>query len=49
MSGRLNARLHHRLGLIHDTVEGAFLRAGMLLSTLALLVVVYLMLWFLQR
>ena len=49
MPSRLNARLHHQLGLIHDTVEGAFLRAGMVLSTLALLVVVYLMLWFLQR
>jgi hypothetical protein len=49
MSGRLNTQLHHRLGLIHDTMEGAFLRAGMLFSTLALLVVVYLMLWFLQR
>lgn len=48
MSSRLNARLHHHLGLIHDSVEGAFLRAGMLLSTLALLVVVYLMLWFLH-
>lgn len=49
MSYRLNARLHHRLGLIHDSVEGAFLRAGTVLSTLALLIVVYLMLWFLQR
>lgn len=49
MPGRLNARLHHKFGMIHDTVEGAFLRAGMLLSTLALLVVVYLMLWFLER
>jgi hypothetical protein len=44
MGGRLNARLHHRFGLIHDSVEGAFLRAGMVLSTLAVL-----MLWFLQR
>jgi hypothetical protein len=49
MSGRLNTRFHHHLGTIHDGVEGAFLRAGMLLSTLALLVVVYLMLWFLER
>ena len=49
MSGRLNARFHHHLGMINDTVEGAFLRAGMLLSTLALLIVVFLTLWFLQR
>ena len=49
MSGRLHARLHHHLGMIHDGVEGAFLRAGMLLSTLALLLFVFLALWFLQR
>ena len=49
MSDRLNARLHHHLGTIHDSVEGAFLRAGMVLSTLALLVVIYLMVWFLGR
>ncbi|HLK49005.1 MAG TPA: hypothetical protein VKT49_12770 [Bryobacteraceae bacterium] len=49
MSYRFNARLHHRFGLIHDSVEGAFLRAGIVLSTLALLIIVYVMLWFLER
>jgi hypothetical protein len=49
MTGRINARLHHHLGSLHDSVEGAFLRAGMLLSTLALLVIVYLMLWLLGK
>jgi len=49
MSGRLNARLHHQLGLIHDTVEGAFLSIGMLLSTLAMLIVVFLTLMLLER
>ena len=49
MSDRFNARLHHRLGLIHDTVEAAFLNAGMLLSTLALLMFVFLTLWVFGR
>jgi len=49
MSGRFNARLHHQLGLIHTTIEGAFLTAGMLLSTLAMLIVVWVALMFLGR
>jgi hypothetical protein len=49
MSGRLNARLHHHFGIIHDSIESVFLRAGILLSTLALLITIYVMLWFLAR
>ena len=49
MSGRLNARLHHQLGSFHTTIEGAFLTAGMVLSTLAMLVVVWITLMFLAR
>ena len=45
MAGRLNARLHHQLGMIHTTIEGAFLSAGMLLYTLALLIIVFLAVW----
>lgn len=49
MSGRLNPRLHHPLGLIHTTVESAFLTAGPVLATLTLLVIVYITLYFLGR
>ena len=42
MSGRHHLRLHGHLGMIHTTVEGAFLTAGVLLSTLVTLLVVYL-------
>ena len=48
MSGRLNTRLHSHFGVI-QTVESAFLTAGMVLSTLAMLLVVYITLWFLGR
>ena len=41
MPGRLHGRLHNPWGMIHTTVEGAFLTAGMVLSTLAMLLVVY--------
>ena len=40
---------HHRMGLIHTTVEGAFLTAGMLLSTVVTLLVVYVAIQFLAR
>ena len=49
MSGRLNARLHNQLGLIHTTVESAFLTTGTVLATLAVLVVVYITLFLLGR
>ena len=49
MSGRLNQRLHHPLGLIYTTIESAFLTAGTVLATLALLVVVYITLYFMGR
>ncbi len=49
MSSRLNARLHHQLGLIHTTVESAFLTAGTLLATLAMLVAVYITLMVLEH
>ena len=49
MSGRLNARLHHQLGLVHTTIEGAFLTTGIVLSTLAMLIVVWITLMFLGR
>ena len=49
MPGRLNTRLHSGLGMIHTTVEGAFLTTGMLLSTLLVLVFVYVAVLFLGR
>jgi hypothetical protein len=49
MSSRLNSRLHHQLGVIHDTLEGAFLSAGMMLSTLIVLFVVYVTLMLMGR
>ncbi len=49
MSGRLHGRLHSHLGMIHTTVEGAFLTAGMVLSTLVTLLVVYIAISFLER
>jgi len=49
MSGRLNARFHHQLGLIHTTIEGAFLTAGMVLSTLVMLIVVWVTLMLMGR
>ena len=41
MSGRYHGRLHSPWGMIHTTVEGAFLTAGMVLSTLVTLLAVY--------
>ena len=49
MAARFNARLHHQLGLIHNTIEGAFLSAGMVLATLAMLVLVYVTLMLMER
>ena len=48
MLGRWNMRPHSHFGLIHS-IETAFLTSGMVLSTLAMLVVVYIVLWFLAR
>ena len=45
MPGRLHGRLH----MIHTTVEGAFLTAGMVLSTLVTLLVVYVAISLLAR
>ncbi|MBZ5578637.1 MAG: hypothetical protein LAP40_18910 [Acidobacteriia bacterium] len=47
MMNRLHARNHY-LGLVHG-VEGMFLTAGMLLSTLVTLVAVYFVILFLGR
>ena len=49
MSGRLHARLHSQFGFIHTSIESAFLTSGMVLSTLLVLVVVYVVLLFLGR
>ena len=49
MSGRLHGRLHSHLGMIHTSVEGAFLTAGMVLSTLVTLLVVCFAVWCLGR
>ena len=49
MSGRLNARLHNQFGLIHTTVESAFLTTGTVLATLAMLVIVCIALFVLGR
>jgi len=49
MSIRANARFHHQLGLIHTTVENAFLAAGMVFSTLAMLIIVWVTLMLLAR
>ena len=49
MSGRLHARLHDHLGMIHTTVEGAFLTTGMVLSTLVTLFAVCAAVWVLER
>lgn len=48
MPGRLSTRPHSHFGLIHG-IETAFLTSGMVLSTLAMLVVVYIVLMFLER
>jgi len=49
MASRLHGRLHNHMGLIHTTVEGAFLTAGMVLSTLVTLLVVYVAVSFLAK
>ena len=49
MSAKLHDRLHNQLGMIHTTVEGAFLTAGMLLSTIVTLLIVFIAIAFLAR
>ena len=49
MAGKLHGRLHNHFGMIHTTVEGAFLTAGMVLSTLVTLLVVCVAVWILER
>lgn len=49
MSGRLHGRFDSHLGMIHTSVEGAFLTAGMVLSTLVTLLVVCIAVWCLER
>ncbi|GEM_PF-3200368 len=49
MSGRLHARMQSQLGFIHTSIESVFLTSGMVLSTLAMLVLVYVVLLFLER
>jgi len=49
MAGKLHGRLHNPWGLIHTTVEGAFLTAGVVLSTLVTLLVVYVAVSFLAK
>jgi len=49
MTGKLHGRLHNPWGLIHTTVEGAFLTAGVVLSTLVTLLVVYVAVSFLAK
>ena len=49
MSTKLHGRPHSHLGMIHTTVEGAFLTSGMVLSTLVTLLVVYIAILFAGR
>lgn len=49
MSAKLHGRLHSHLGMIHTTVEGAFLTAGMVLSTLVTLLIVFIAISVLAR
>ena len=49
MPGRFHGRLHQPWGTIHTTVEGAFLTAGLVLSTLVTLLAVYAAIWLMGR
>lgn len=49
MSGKLHARIHSQFGFIHTSIENVFLTSGMVLSTLLMLVVVYVVLLLLER
>jgi hypothetical protein len=49
MSDRFHGRLHHSWGMIHTTVEGAFLTAGLVLSTLVTLLAVCAAVWMMGR
>jgi len=49
MPGRSHGRLHNPWGMIHTTVEGAFLTAGLVLSTLVTLLAVYAAIWLIGR
>jgi hypothetical protein len=49
MSAKLHGRLHNHLGMIHTTVEGAFLTAGMVLTTVVTLLIVFVAISFLAR
>ena len=49
MSAKLHGRLHNPWGMIHTTVEGAFLTAGMVLSTLVTLLIVFIAIAVLAR
>ena len=49
MPGRIHGRLHNPWGMIHTTVEGAFLTAGLVLSTLVTLLAVYAAIWLMGR
>lgn len=49
MTNRLHAKFHHQLGIIHTTIEGAFLTMGFMLATLVTLLVVCGAIWLLER
>jgi len=49
MSGKMHGRLHSHLGFVHTSIESVLLTSGMLLSTLAMLVLVYVVLLFMGR
>lgn len=49
MTNRLQARLHQQMGVIHTTIENAFLTMGFVLATLITLLVVCGAMWLLER
>jgi heme/copper-type cytochrome/quinol oxidase subunit 4 len=49
MTNHLHGKLHHQLGIIHTTIESAFLTMGFVLATLITLLVVCGSIWLLER
>lgn len=49
MTNRLHAKFHQQLGIVHTTIESAFLTMGFVLATLITLLVVCGAMWLFER